>query len=98
MRIAVFTFFLAAAVACEHPAEPDDTAEARAAVEVPRDAPPKRVRRSAKPHREGELAAMPMPGPRTSTPGGVASRLHAGEEAGAAAAQAAASRPAAAGS
>ncbi|MCZ7683408.1 MAG: hypothetical protein M5U28_33335 [Sandaracinaceae bacterium] len=92
---------MAAAFACEHPAEPDDTAEARGAVDVPRDAPPKRVRRVAKPpHEESELAAMPMPGPRTSTPGGVAARLHAGEVAGeeAGAAQAAASRPAAAGS
>ncbi len=97
MRIAALTFLLAATVGCEHPAEPDDTAEARGAVDVPRDAPLKRVRRAAKPpHEEAELAAMPMPGPRTSTPGGVASRLHAGEEAGAA--QAAASRPAAAGS
>lgn len=63
-------------IACEHPDEPDQSAERRAGVDAPRrDAI--EPRRSALPPDAQERAALPtLPGPRTSTPGGVAAGLH----------------------
>jgi hypothetical protein len=68
------------AAGCEHPAELDESAELRGGVDNPlggedrdREA---NERDRAVPPREGERAVPGPAGPRTSTPGGVASGLH----------------------
>ncbi|HEY8430801.1 MAG TPA: hypothetical protein VIL20_20620 [Sandaracinaceae bacterium] len=79
--IAPITLVLAGlALACEAPAERDDSAEMAAAIPAggPGEAAPAEGEpEEPAPQPSGEFAAMPMPGPRTSTPGGAASGLHA---------------------
>lgn len=63
-------------VACEHPAERDDSAERRAGVDNPLRDEREGERARSMPPREAERASPGPAGPRTSTPGGAASGLH----------------------
>lgn len=67
--LGVFAF---AAIGCESPREPDDSAEFRAGI----DAPEGRRTRQRPPQPDPRALLPPMPGPRTNTPGGVAAGLH----------------------
>lgn len=78
-QAALAVLLLAAAVAgCEHPSEPNGSAEMRAGIdgleegERPKRGVPEQSDRAP----EGTM--MPPPGPRTNTPGGAASDLHSG--------------------
>lgn len=70
------------AAGCEHPAEPDESAELRGGVDNPlggedREREGNEAARAREvPPRDGEPAVPGPAGPRTSTPGGVASGLH----------------------
>lgn len=70
------------AAGCEHPAEPDESAELRGGVDDPLGGEDREregneaARDRAIAPREGARAAPGPAGPRTSTPGGVASGLH----------------------
>lgn len=64
------------AAGCEHPSEPNGSAEMRAGIDGSEEG--ERPRRGVAETAEPEGTMMPAPGPRTNTPGGAASDLHSG--------------------
>jgi hypothetical protein len=83
IRHAVLGAVLAlSAAGCEHPDEPDESAELRGGVDNPlggrdREREGNEAERAqAVPPRDGERTVPGPAGPRTNTPGGVASGLH----------------------
>jgi len=81
-RAALGAVLALCAAGCEHPDEPDESAELRGGVDNPlggedREREGNEAERArVVPPRDGERAVPGPAGPRTSTPGGVASGLH----------------------